>query len=340
LFYLHRDRAGNLTEVTDEGGALVGRARYDAFGQILSNTIPPSITTRLYAGAIHDSDTGLYKIGARWYDPIAGVWLTPDAVVPDVNNPIAWNPYAFNYQNPVNYSDPSGHFPIWDILDIGSFFLSARDFISSPSLANLGWLALDAVSLLPFLPSLTWVRRADDTVRVVSYTDEVVEIALHGDDAARLLDRSFYFGELSDEEVALLRKLSAENDTSFIITGGRAETTLGRQNRNLALEMANETYTPEEIFARTGVPKWRNRPPTGKLELDYFTSPGQGGLPRRARRALHRRYDTLFNPLELDNWAKYRSAYGHRAPGGIIFDRGRVYRNYLEPWQYTGVLNP
>jgi RHS repeat-associated protein len=93
----------------------------NAFDQILSSTIPPGVTTRLYAGAIYDSDTGLYKIGARWYDPIAGVWLTPDAVVPDVNNPIAWNPYAFNYQNPVNYSDPSGQFP-W-LLAAGVFSL-------------------------------------------------------------------------------------------------------------------------------------------------------------------------------------------------------------------------
>jgi len=70
--------------------------------------------------------------------------------------------------------------------------------------------------------------------------------------------------------------------------------------------------------------------------MDYFTALDQGGLPRRTRRALHHRYD------ELDNWAKWgnRQHYLCRAPGGIVFSRGRVYRNYLETWQYWGVLSP
>jgi RHS repeat-associated protein len=143
--------------VTDESGELVGSARYDAFGRIVENTIPPTVTNRLYAYSIYDADTGLYKIGARWYDPVIGLWLTPDSIVPDVNNPIAWNRYAFNYNNPVNYTDPSGHIPIWDILDVGSFFLSARDFFRSPGWANLGWWALDTVSLLPLIPGLACI---------------------------------------------------------------------------------------------------------------------------------------------------------------------------------------
>jgi RHS repeat-associated protein len=118
VYYLHHDHLGNLTEVTNENKGIVGRARYDAFGRILENSIPPTVTLRLYTGSIYDPDTGLYKIGARWYDPLIGVWLTPDAVVPDVNNPLAWNGYAFNYNNPVNYVDPSGHFP-WLALGIG-----------------------------------------------------------------------------------------------------------------------------------------------------------------------------------------------------------------------------
>ncbi len=119
----------NLTEVTDADGVVEGRARYDAFGRLLDNTIPATLTTRLYTGSIYasatlsagDPATRLYKIGARWYDPGIGLWLTPDSLVPDVNNPIAWNPYAFNYNNPVNYVDPSGHFP-W--LAVGAIALA------------------------------------------------------------------------------------------------------------------------------------------------------------------------------------------------------------------------
>jgi RHS repeat-associated protein len=99
-------------------GAVVDSAHNDAFGRLLEKTIPAAITTRLYTGSIYDPATGLYKIGARWYDPVTALWLTPDSIVPDVNNPSAWNPYAFNYQNPVNYVDPSGHFP-WLAVGLG-----------------------------------------------------------------------------------------------------------------------------------------------------------------------------------------------------------------------------
>jgi RHS repeat-associated protein len=140
LYYLHHDYLGNLTEVTDENQQIVGRARYDAYGRVLSNTIPLTLTQRLYAGALYDPDTGLYKIGARWYDPDIGLWLTPDSVVPDIYNPIAWNPYAFNYDNPVNYVDPSGHFPI----PAGLLLLAATGFLGGEIYATAqGYNALD-----------------------------------------------------------------------------------------------------------------------------------------------------------------------------------------------------
>jgi RHS repeat-associated protein len=139
LYYLHHDYLGNLTEVTDENQRIVGRARYDAYGRILSNTIPLTLTQRLYAGALYDPDTGLYKIGARWYDPDIGLWLTPDSVVPDIYNPIAWNPYAFNYNNPVNYVDPSGHFAVPALL-----LLAATGFLGGEIYATAqGYNALD-----------------------------------------------------------------------------------------------------------------------------------------------------------------------------------------------------
>ena len=65
---MHHDLHGNLTEVTDEQGELVGRARYNALGQTLYSTIPPTITGRLPGGAQLDADAGLVHNGAgRFY---------------------------------------------------------------------------------------------------------------------------------------------------------------------------------------------------------------------------------------------------------------------------------
>jgi RHS repeat-associated protein len=148
-------------------------ARYGAYGRILSNTIPLTLTTRLYAWSDYDPETGLYKIGARWYDPQLGVWLTPDSIVPDVNNPIAWNPYAFNYQNPVQYVDPSGHIPIWDILDVGFFASSLVSFVAAPGLGTGFDLLLDTIDLLP---GVTGFGKVDEVVGAVQAAGRVDDI--------------------------------------------------------------------------------------------------------------------------------------------------------------------
>jgi RHS repeat-associated protein len=128
----------------------------NAFGRIVENTIPPTVTQRLHAYSIYDADTGLYKIGARWYDPVIGVWLTPDSIVPDLNKPIAWNRYAFNYQNPANYVDPSGHIPIWDIVDFAFFVSSLYSFVMAPGVGAGIDLLWDTVDLLPGITALGW----------------------------------------------------------------------------------------------------------------------------------------------------------------------------------------
>jgi hypothetical protein len=43
------------------------------------------------------------------YDPLVGQFTQPDALVPDPFNPIAFNRYAYAYNSPTNYVDPSGH---------------------------------------------------------------------------------------------------------------------------------------------------------------------------------------------------------------------------------------
>ncbi|WP_139258336.1 RHS repeat-associated core domain-containing protein [Epilithonimonas mollis] len=56
---------------------------------------------------LHEA-TGLYYYGARYYDPNKSIWLSVDplaSVLPD------WNPYAYSFNNPIMYSDPTGLFP-------------------------------------------------------------------------------------------------------------------------------------------------------------------------------------------------------------------------------------
>jgi hypothetical protein len=48
-------------------------------------------------------------MGAREYDPSLGRWLSADTIVPDLANSQSLNRFAYVYNNPLKYTDPSGH---------------------------------------------------------------------------------------------------------------------------------------------------------------------------------------------------------------------------------------
>ncbi len=56
-----------------------------------------------------DDDTGLYNYNARLYDPVLGRFVTADSVVPQPGNLQAYNRYSYCVNNPLVYTDPSGH---------------------------------------------------------------------------------------------------------------------------------------------------------------------------------------------------------------------------------------
>ncbi len=53
--------------------------------------------------------TGLLYYGARYYDPTLMRFTQPDTLVPDPANPQSLNRYAYVLNNPLRYTDPTGH---------------------------------------------------------------------------------------------------------------------------------------------------------------------------------------------------------------------------------------
>lgn len=51
----------------------------------------------------------MYDYGARWYDPALGRFIQPDTIVPNPHNAQAFDRYAYVFNNPLRYADPSGH---------------------------------------------------------------------------------------------------------------------------------------------------------------------------------------------------------------------------------------
>jgi len=109
LYYVHGDLLGSTVAVSDAAGQAVGRVQYDPYGEVLTSTLPVTLTERLFTGQRFDSSSGLYYYNARYYDPHLGRFIQPDTLVPDPLNPQAWNRFSYVYNNPASYVDPGGH---------------------------------------------------------------------------------------------------------------------------------------------------------------------------------------------------------------------------------------
>jgi len=69
-------------------------------------------TTIGYTGQRRDTGLGsLMFYNARYYSPLLSRFVSADSIVPEPGNPQALNRYAYVFNNPLKYVDPSGHDP-------------------------------------------------------------------------------------------------------------------------------------------------------------------------------------------------------------------------------------
>jgi len=112
LFYYHTDHLGGTNDLTDSSGAVRELTEYDPYGQVtIHEKYGTDFATAWYyfTGKPLDDETGLIFLGARYYNPTLGRFITPDTVVPGPSNPQNLNRYSYCSNNPVNFTDPDGH---------------------------------------------------------------------------------------------------------------------------------------------------------------------------------------------------------------------------------------
>ncbi|HSV94267.1 MAG TPA: RHS repeat-associated core domain-containing protein, partial [Desulfobacterales bacterium] len=110
--YFHKDHLGSSTLVTDHAnGAVVETADFLPFGVQRSHS-GASIARQRYTDQEEDAETGLYNYNARLYDPALGVFITPDSLVSNPYDPQNLNRYAYARNNPLTFTDPSGHYVV------------------------------------------------------------------------------------------------------------------------------------------------------------------------------------------------------------------------------------
>jgi RHS repeat-associated protein len=127
-YYFQRNLLGDVIGIYDTNGTKVGGYAYDAWGNCTITLNTNGIATRnpiRYRGYYYDQDTKLYYLNARYYCPDWRRFISPDDTgCLDPENVNGLNLYAYCYNNPVNYTDSSGHMPDWTKWLIGGLVIA------------------------------------------------------------------------------------------------------------------------------------------------------------------------------------------------------------------------
>ncbi len=154
--FTHVDALNRVIGISDENGFLT-LLEEGCFGQPLNGTeidAPPIG----FHGIPYDSETALYYMGARYYDPMIGAFLSPDPLGLDAAPPV----YDYAAGNPITAQDSSGR--------------AVLEVAAAASLL-VGALIFNELRKLVQSDDLNETRRTYETITDVPYDEDAVDEA-------------------------------------------------------------------------------------------------------------------------------------------------------------------
>jgi RHS repeat-associated protein len=126
LRYMHHDHMGSAAATTDEAGTIVERLAYDPWGKRrypsgqadTQDQLVGQSTDRGFTMHEHLDEVGVIHMNGRIYDPLVGRFMSADTVIPYAYDLQAYNRYAYVYNNPLKFDDPSGHIPLLVVIPV------------------------------------------------------------------------------------------------------------------------------------------------------------------------------------------------------------------------------
>ena len=147
MYFYVKNLQGDVIRIIDLAGTEVASYVYDAWGNIKDTKGEPTIreiNPIRYRGYVYDTETSLYYLQSRYYDPFTGRFLNAD-IYCDTNTgtPLSTNMFSYCENNPVLNIDKSGKFgtPLqWAMAVIGGvagWFLG--DYVAKKLGYSWGW---------------------------------------------------------------------------------------------------------------------------------------------------------------------------------------------------------
>ncbi len=246
LEYVLSDHLGSSTVNTDgTTGAKVSEMRYKPWGEVryswkasASHSLADYTFTGQYSYMDDPSTSGvtegfgLMYFGARWVDPQLGRFTQPDTIIPMNQGAQAWDRYAYTNNNPVKYTDPTGHW-IETAFDVAMVAVDIADIASNGlSWSNGGALVADIASvIIPGIPAIGGVllkaaraaKAADNVVDTAKAIDKVADSANAADDILAAASRLADIGTEADESTDLIRTITnaaTQNPNANVVSLG------------------------------------------------------------------------------------------------------------------------
>lgn len=133
------DVQGNVRAYVNKSG-IVSAYDYLPYGTVLPIVQSSAADDSRWQGKEFDNEIGKFYFGARYYDPVFGMWMSPDPARQFAN------PYTFG-GDPVNYVDPDGNelmttialtalaaYAIWTAIDVADAIYDGSNLLTA-----VGW---------------------------------------------------------------------------------------------------------------------------------------------------------------------------------------------------------
>ncbi len=118
---IHTDHLWSIDTIANQSQQVIERLSYSAWGKKRqagwqdATIIIQSLEPRGFTGHEHLDDVGIIHMNGRVYDPELGRFLSADSIIQFPKNSQSLNRYSYVLNNPLSYTDPSGHF-VWGII--------------------------------------------------------------------------------------------------------------------------------------------------------------------------------------------------------------------------------
>lgn len=110
-YYYLKNQQGDVYKIVDTNGTVVGSYTYDPWGKVIADGTMAEINPIRYRSYYYDSETQLYYLQSRYYDPELGRFINADALVSTGQGLTGNNMFAYCNNNPVCFFDTTGYAP-------------------------------------------------------------------------------------------------------------------------------------------------------------------------------------------------------------------------------------